>query len=59
MLTSVGSPKLAEPLVKCGTDSARPQDVPRALSKGILLASAAPAGQVNQRRLAGSEAEQS
>jgi len=59
VLTSVGAPKLAEPLVKCGTEPARPQDVPQALSKSILLAFAAPAGQVNQRRLAGSEAEAS
>ncbi len=59
VLTSVGAPKLAEPLVKCGTEPARPHDVPQALSKGILLAFAATAGQVNQRRLAGSEAEAS
>jgi benzoylformate decarboxylase len=37
-LTNVDAPKLAEP--------ARPQDAPQSLSKGILLATAAPAGPV-------------
>jgi hypothetical protein len=46
MLTSVDAPKLVEPLVKWSNEPARPQDVPQALSKGILLASAAPAGPV-------------
>ena len=46
MLTSVDAPKLAEPLVKWSNEPARPQDVPQALSQGILLASAAPAGPV-------------
>jgi benzoylformate decarboxylase len=46
MLTNVDAPKLAEPLVKWSHEPPRPQDVPQALSKGILLASAAPAGPV-------------
>jgi benzoylformate decarboxylase len=46
MLTNVDAPKLVEPLVKWSNEPARPQDVPQALSKGILLASAAPAGPV-------------
>ncbi len=46
VLTSVDAPKLAEPLVKWSNEPASPQDVPQALSKGILLASAAPAGPV-------------
>src|SRR6201994_5000120 len=46
MLTSVDAPKLAEPLVKWSHQPARPQDVPQALSKGIFLATAAPAGPV-------------
>jgi benzoylformate decarboxylase len=44
MLTNVDAPKLAEPLVKWSHEPPRPQDVPQALSKGILLASSAPAG---------------
>jgi benzoylformate decarboxylase len=46
MLTNVDAPKLAEPLVKWSHEPPRPQDVPQALSKGILLASSAPAGPV-------------
>jgi benzoylformate decarboxylase len=46
MLANVDAPKLVEPLVKWSNEPARPQDVPQALSKGILLASAAPAGPV-------------
>ncbi|HEX9518347.1 MAG TPA: thiamine pyrophosphate-binding protein [Streptosporangiaceae bacterium] len=46
MLTSVDAPKLAELLIKWSNEPASPQDVPQALSKGILLASAAPAGPV-------------
>jgi benzoylformate decarboxylase len=46
MLTNVDAPKLVEPLVKWSNEPARPQDVPQALSKAILLASAAPAGPV-------------
>jgi benzoylformate decarboxylase len=45
-LTNVDAPKLAEPLVKWSHEPARPQDVPQSLSKGILLATAAPAGPV-------------
>jgi benzoylformate decarboxylase len=45
-LASVDAPKLAEPLVKWSHEPARPQDVPQSLSKGILLATAAPAGPV-------------
>jgi benzoylformate decarboxylase len=45
-LSNVDAPKLAEPLVKWSHEPARPQDVPQSLSKGILLAAAAPAGPV-------------
>ena len=45
-LSNVDAPRLAEPLVKWSHEPARPQDVPQALSKGILLATAAPAGPV-------------
>jgi len=45
-LTNVDAPKLAEPLVKWSHQPGRPQDVPQSLSKGILLATAAPAGPV-------------
>jgi benzoylformate decarboxylase len=45
-LTNVDASKLAEPLVKWSNEPARAQDVPLALSKAILLASAAP-GPVN------------
>jgi benzoylformate decarboxylase len=45
-LSNVDAPKLAEPLVKWSHEPARPQDVPQSLSKGILLATAAPAGPV-------------
>ena len=45
-LTNVDAPKLVEPLVKWSHEPARPQDVPQSLSKGILLATAAPAGPV-------------
>jgi benzoylformate decarboxylase len=45
-LTNVDAPKLAEPLVKWSHEPARPQDIPQSLSKGILLATAAPAGPV-------------
>ena len=37
MLTSVDAPKLAEPLVKWSNEPASPQDVPQALSNGILI----------------------
>ncbi len=40
MLTNVDAPTLAQPLVKWSHEPPRPQDVPQALSKGILLASA-------------------
>jgi benzoylformate decarboxylase len=46
MLTNVDAPKLAEPLVKWSHEPSRPEDVPQALSKGILLAASAPAGPV-------------
>jgi len=46
MLTNVDATKLAEPLVKWSAEPLRPQDVPQALSQGILLAAAAPAGPV-------------
>jgi benzoylformate decarboxylase len=46
MLTNVDAPRLAEPLVKWSHQPSRPQDVPQALSRGILLAAAAPAGPV-------------
>jgi benzoylformate decarboxylase len=45
-LTNVDAIKLAEPLVKWSHEPARPQDVPQSLSKGILLATAAPTGPV-------------
>ena len=45
-LSNVDAPKLAEPLVKWSHEPARPQDAPQSLSKGILLATAAPAGPV-------------
>ena len=45
-LTNVDAPKLVEPLVKWSHEPARPQDAPQSLSKGILLATAAPAGPV-------------
>jgi benzoylformate decarboxylase len=45
-LTNVDAPKLVEPLVKWSHEPARPQDAPQSLSKGILLAAAAPAGPV-------------
>jgi len=45
-LSNVDAPKLAEPLVKWSHEPARPQDVPQSLSKGIMLAAAAPAGPV-------------
>jgi benzoylformate decarboxylase len=34
------------PLVKWSHEPTRPQDIPQSLSKGILLATAAPAGPV-------------
>ncbi len=40
------APKLVEPLVKWSHEPARPRDVPQSLSKGILLATAAPTGPV-------------
>ncbi|MEV4518297.1 benzoylformate decarboxylase [Dactylosporangium sp. NPDC049525] len=46
LLTNVDAPQLARPLVKWSTEPLRASDVPLALSKGILLASAAPAGPV-------------
>lgn len=46
MLTNVDAPALARPLVKWSNEPLRPQDVPYTLSKGILLATAAPAGPV-------------
>jgi benzoylformate decarboxylase len=46
LLTNVDAPKLVEPLVKWSHEPARPEDVPLALSKGILLARSAPAGPV-------------
>src|SRR5580658_10651033 len=45
-LTNVDAPKLVEPLVKWSHEPSRPQDAPQSLSKGILLATAAPAGPV-------------
>jgi benzoylformate decarboxylase len=45
-LTNVDAPKLAEPLVKWSHEPSRPQDAPQSLSKGILLATAAPTGPV-------------
>jgi benzoylformate decarboxylase len=45
-LTNVDAPKLVEPLVKWSHEPARPQDIPQSLSKGIFLATAAPAGPV-------------
>ncbi|MBN9113576.1 MAG: benzoylformate decarboxylase [Pseudonocardia sp.] len=46
LLTNVDAPTLAKPLVKWSNEPLRPQDVPYALSKGILLATSAPAGPV-------------
>ncbi|GAB3838878.1 hypothetical protein GCM10027610_043620 [Dactylosporangium cerinum] len=46
LLTNVDAPQLARPLVKWSTEPLRAQDVPLAVSKGILLAAAAPAGPV-------------
>jgi benzoylformate decarboxylase len=46
MLANVDAPKLAEPLVKWSNEPLRPEDVPLALSKAILLATAAPSGPV-------------
>ena len=46
MLTNVDAPTLAKPLVKWSYEPPRPQDVPQALSQGILLAGSAPAGPV-------------
>lgn len=46
LLTNVDAPTLARPLVKWSNEPLRPQDVPHALSKGILLATSAPAGPV-------------
>jgi benzoylformate decarboxylase len=44
---SAGEPGLAGPRVKWSREPARPQDVPQALSTGIFLATAAPAGPVS------------
>lgn len=46
MLTNVDAPMLARPLVKWSCEPLRPEDVPLALSKGILYATSAPAGPV-------------
>lgn len=46
LLTNVDAPTLARPLVKWSNEPLRPQDVPYALSRGILLATSAPAGPV-------------
>jgi benzoylformate decarboxylase len=46
LLTNVDAPTLASPLVKWSNEPLRPQDLPYALSKGILLATSAPAGPV-------------
>jgi benzoylformate decarboxylase len=46
MLANVDATKLAEPLVKWSSEPLRPEDVPQALSKGILLSTAAPSGPV-------------
>ena len=46
LLTNVDAPTLARPLVKWSNEPLRPQDLPYALSKGILLATSAPAGPV-------------
>ena len=46
MLTNADAPMLARPLVKWSCEPLRPQDVPLALSKGILYATSAPAGPV-------------
>jgi len=46
MLTNVDAPTLPAPLVKWSHEPPRPQDVPHALSRGILLAASAPAGPV-------------
>jgi benzoylformate decarboxylase len=45
-LSNVDAPKLVEPLVKWSHEPPRPQDIPQSLSKGILLATAAPTGPV-------------
>jgi benzoylformate decarboxylase len=44
---SADEPRLAGPWVKWSREPARPQDVPQALSTGIFLAAAAPAGPVS------------
>ncbi len=46
MLTNVDAATLVQPLVKWSHEPLRPQDVPHALSRGILHAAAAPAGPV-------------
>jgi benzoylformate decarboxylase len=46
MLTNVDATALADPLVKWSYEPLRPEDVPQALSQGILLAQSAPAGPV-------------
>jgi benzoylformate decarboxylase len=46
MLTNVDATALAKPLVKWSDEPRRAQDVPQALSRGILLAASAPAGPV-------------
>jgi len=46
MLTNVDATALPKPLVKWSNEPLRPEDVPQALSQGILLAAAAPAGPV-------------
>ncbi|WP_327134827.1 benzoylformate decarboxylase [Streptomyces sp. NBC_01343] len=46
LLTNVDATTLADPLVKWSCEPLRPQDVPQALSQGILLAGSAPAGPV-------------
>jgi len=46
MLTNVDAPTLPQPLVKWSHEPPRPQDVPHALSRGILTAGSAPVGPV-------------
>lgn len=46
LLTNVDAPTLARPLVKWSNEPLRAEDVPHALSRGILLATSAPAGPV-------------
>ncbi|WP_460111607.1 benzoylformate decarboxylase [Streptomyces sp. YKOK-J1] len=46
LLTNVDATALADPLVKWSCEPLRPEDVPQALSQGILLAGTAPAGPV-------------